>query len=319
MSGRVARRHWICSGTGAAAGLARGRSLHPSAILEPKSRKVPGPSSGVGGDPKHQHNAGHSVAAICMFRAVLHGLGDFSALNVQLRTAVHADDHVRRLLSGFAASTVVRYVGAWNSLLQAIQDLGHSLAWFTEPLLADCLVAASLSKHADTCSGCCAATAIKAVRWLCRVAQVELLEIAYAPLIDSFLKSKIPRDREEAYPLPQSVLHHWERRILDRRSSQSEVLTLGGFLMTAWASLRFADAQRVEFSSLLLDADALRGVCYATKTSFLGQPFGVIRGGLLSTGSHDWICAYLRALDDVCCRHVQDLPADFHPFFVACA
>ena len=282
----------------------RKRSLHPSAILEPKSRKVPEPSSGVGGDPKHQHNAGHSVAAICMFRAVLRGLGDFSALNVQLRTAVHADDHVRRILSGFAASTVVRYVGAWNSLLQTIQDLGHSLACLTEPLLADCLVAASLSKHADTCSGCCATTAIKALRWLCRVAQVELLEIAHAPFIDSFLKSKIPRDRKEAYPLPQCVLHHWERRILDRRSSQSEVLTLGGFLMTAWASLRFADAQRVEFSSLFLDADALRGICYATKTSFLGQPFGVIRGGLLSTGSHDWICTYLRALDDVCCRQV---------------
>ena len=110
---------------------------------------------------------------------------------------------------------------------------------------------------------------------------------AHAPLIDSFLKSKIPRDRKEAYPLPQCVLHHWGRRVLDRRSSQSEVLTLGGFLMTAWASLRFADAQRVEFSSLFLDADALRGICYATKTSFLGQPFGVIRGGLLSTGSHD--------------------------------
>ena len=66
----------------------RKRSLHPSAILEPKSWKVPGPSSGVSGDPKHQHNAGHSVAAICMFPAVLRGLGDFSALNVQLRTAV---------------------------------------------------------------------------------------------------------------------------------------------------------------------------------------------------------------------------------------
>ena len=206
------------------------RSLHPSAILEPKSWKVPEPSSGVGVDPKHQRNAGHSVAAICMFRAVLHGLGDFSALHVQLRTAVHADDHVCRLLSGFAASTVVRYVGAWNSLLQTLQDLGH-LACLTEPLLADCLVAASLSKRADTCSGCCAATAIKAVRWLCRVAQVELLEIAYAPLIDSFLKSKIARDRKEAYLLPQCVLRHWERRILDRRSSQSEVLTLGGFLM----------------------------------------------------------------------------------------
>ena len=89
--------------------------------------------------------------------------------------------------------------------------------------------------------------------------------------------------------------------------------------MTAWASLRFADAQRVEFSSLFLDADALRGICYATKTSFLGQPFGVIRGGLLSTGSHDWICTYLRALDDVCCRQVRDFPADFHPSFLLLA
>ena len=67
-----------------------------------------------------------------MFQAVLRGLGDFSALHVQLRTAVHGDDHVRRILSGFAATTVVRYVGAWNSLLQTIQDLGHSLAGLTE-------------------------------------------------------------------------------------------------------------------------------------------------------------------------------------------
>ena len=70
---------------------------------------------------------------------------------------------------------------------------------------------------------------------------------------------------------------------------------------------------------IFFDADAVKGVCYATKTSFPGQPFGVIRGGLLSTGSHDWICSYLRALDDVCSRHVQDFPAHFHPSFLLLA
>ena len=169
----------------------------------------------------------------------------------------------------------------------------RSLASLTSVQLADALVVLSLARGADPEAGVHSATAIKAIRWVRRNPEVHCLEISYSPLISSFLKSKIPRERKEAVPLSLYVVMHFERRILMQDCTDSEVLLLGSFLILIWASLRFMDGQRVHLRSLSFDGSTLRGSCYQTKTTSHGQPFGLMCQGFLSHGSFTWTYKFL--------------------------
>ena len=77
-------------------------------------------------------------------------------------------------------------------------------------------------------------------------------------------------------------------------------------MATAWASLRFADSQRIEWSSFSFNVATFRGVCYQTKTSWRGQPFGFICSGFLSHGSHSWVAKWLRVLDSLGSQNFRD-------------
>ena len=85
-----------------------------------------------------------------------------------------------------------------------------------------------------------------------------------------------------------------------------DVILLGAILVTVWASLRFSDSQRVEWSSFAFDIVSLRGVAYQTKVSHQGQPFGLITAGFLHHGSHSWVAKGLRVLDSVASSEVRD-------------
>ena len=101
----------------------------------------------------------------------------------------------------FLAATVIRYCSAFSALAATILDMSFSLASLTSVQLADALVVLSLAKGAGPAAGVHSATAIKAIRWVRRNLLIHCLEISYSPLISSFLKSKIPRERKEAAPL----------------------------------------------------------------------------------------------------------------------
>ena len=99
-------------------------------------------------------------------------------------------------------------------------------------------------------------------------------QICFSPLVDSFLKTKLSKDRREAPPLPLWVLFQWERRVLQSAATVYETLMLGAFLLITWAGLRFADAQRLNVDSLVFNFQELRGLVWRSKTMASGHPFG---------------------------------------------
>ena len=184
-----------------------------------------------------------------------------------------------------------------------------------EVQMADVRVTLSLQRKGDPSQGCCCLTAIKAIRWVHRVTDSEFLGVSQGPLISSFLNSKVPRDRKESMPLPLFALVQFERRILSRKCPQHEILVLGALPATCWASLRFADSQRVRWDSLAFDISSSRGVCFQTKTSHQGQPFGLLASGVLSHGSHSWAVKYLQALDALAIAQLRDWTSEPIPAF----
>ena len=85
--------------------------------------------------------------------------------------------------------------------------------------------------------------------------------------------------------------------------------------MCAHCSLRFGDIQRIKPSALSLSAQALRGLCWATKTTCQGQPFARLpfgfRGEDISTS---WLVKWLalsQALDATHAERGDSFVPDF--------
>ena len=250
--------------------------------------------------------AANSKVATELMMQLLAFLGSESGTFNSLQSAVHYHQHIRRVLAGFAATTVIRYITTFNNFARACEDLDVCILEITEVQAADILVTLQLQKREDPALGSSAVTCIKAIRWVRRNAQCNVFEVFFGELISSFLRSKLPKDRCESVPLPLFALVQWERRILQRNTPVVDVILLGAILVTVWASLRFSDSQRVEWSSFAFDIVSLRGVAYQTKVSHQGQPFGLITAGFLHHGSHSWVAKWLRVLDSVASSEVRD-------------
>eukprot|EP00435_Cladocopium_sp_Y103_P038388 s2040_g10.t1 len=229
---------------------------------------------------------------------LLQSLGNCSDTWMLLQSSAHWREHAGRILDGSAPSTALKYISACSTFLQTLTELRVSLTELSEIQMADILITMSLAKSSTGSGGSCAST-IKALRWLHRVAGVSPLQVVHSAMINSFLIQKIPRDRKEAPPLPLWLLVQWERRVLMSSCSILEIILLGSFLLMAWASLRFSDAQRIEMTRMVLTDGELRGVIWRSKTTTLGMPFGAINSGLLSKGAHSWIWKYIKTLDEL--------------------
>ena len=89
-------------------------------------------------------------------------------------------------------------------------------------------------------------------------------------------------------------------------------LLVGGFLLATWGSLRFADLQRIELSSLNLADNCLRGTCRMTKKTRSGQPFAVLLAGFTAdTATSSWVFHWLRAL-----HQAREKLSHFDPDFI---
>ena len=93
-------------------------------------------------------------------------------------------------------------------------------------------------------------------------------------------------------------------------------LMLGAFLLCAHCSLRFGDIQRIRPSSLSLSAQALRGICWATKTTNQGQPFACRPFGFMGIDvSTSWLVKWLdllgQALNATCAEWGDEFQPDF--------
>ena len=252
------------------------------------------------------HSAANSKVAMELMMQLLAFLGSESGTFTSLQSAVHYHQHVRRVLAGFAATTVIRYITTFNNFAKTCEDLDVCILEITEVQAADILVTLQLQKREDPALGSSATTCIKAIRWVRRNTQCCVFEVFFGELISSFLRSKLPKDRCESVPLPLFALVQWERRILQRNTPLVDVILLGATLLTVWASLRFSDSQRVEWSSFAFDVVSLRGVAYQTKVSHQGQPFGLITAGFLHHGGHSWVAKWLRVLDSVASSEIRD-------------
>ena len=114
---------------------------------------------------------------------------------------------------------------------------------------------------------------LKALSWLARIGQIEsLASLLSNPLARAFASPQQPQERKEALPLPLAILASWERKVCAADCTHNLRITLGSFLLAAHTSMRFGDIQRIKIKEISLTQHALRGSCWATKTTKLGQP-----------------------------------------------
>ena len=137
---------------------------------------------------------------------------------------------------------------------------------------------------------------LRGLRWLVKTALMDDV----ATLLNNALiarGSTQPRDRKEAVPVPLWVLINWELHVIHPDTPDWTRLLLGGFLLACWGSLRYADLQRIQVTSLNLAIGALRGTCRMTKTTRSGQPFAVVTSGFVGDSPQSsWIYVWLKAL-----------------------
>ena len=250
-------------------------------------------------------------ACEALFVTLLQACASASLLWMGIKDSPSRTQHLHQLLLALAHTTLTKYLKAVANFLDWLQSFACSLADIAWPCLADFLYAASRSSSEDrACHRLPPLTAIKSLRWFARVAQVPALQEAmHAPLVASYATSGEARDRREAFPLPMALVCEWERKITRHDCPLPLRLWLGGALLCVHASLRWGDAQRIEWSSLSLTSTCLHGTCYRTKTSSQGQPFAVhvcgFTGHLPSTC---WVLAWLKALTEARAAHPQAQP-----------
>ena len=231
------------------------------------------------------------------WRSILLRLGSDSSVFRTLEQSDHPEAHAARLLDQFAASTLLRYFAAWQSFRNTLHSLNLSIADLSEAQLADVLIATSLSKKSDCSAG--SHITIKSIRWVATHAGVQGLRHAWSPLIDSFLRSRIPKELKEALPLSLYTVWQLERRLLMSACSTVETVIIGAILVCMWSGMRFADAQRCSYHSFCFDGTSLRGSCWRTKTSSSGQPWGLLASGFMSLGTFNWVEKWLTTMDDL--------------------
>ena len=230
---------------------------------------------------------------------LLDKLRDTSSLWTETTQSLTPERLRVRAISAYAASSLEAYLSRCTRFLDFLQ--AHNIAFSTLSLveLADYLEAAfaSLAQDRDVCQ-ISPKTTLKALSWLSRMAQVQhLLELLSNPLISTYRIDIKPRDRKEALPIPMACIVSWERLVCKSSTGTQMVLLLGAFLLAYHACLRFGDLQRIRLSSLSLTTQALRGICWTTKTSRSGQPFAVTLTGISGRGpSTSWCLAYLTRL-----------------------
>ena len=233
-----------------------------------------------------------------MWFELLSQLGPLSRIWQETSMSQHQRMHLNRILDNVAPGTAMKYISSCKSFFKTCKALQVDLVSITEVQLADILITMSLSRSTSHGSSSCSSV-IKALRWLLKSAEVGCLQVVHSVLIGTFLNQKVPRDRKQAPPLPLWALVQGERRVLMSNCTVLEIILLGTFLLMAWGSLRFSDAQRLDLQKIIYHDGTMRGVIWRSKTAVSGMPLAVAAEGFLSKGSHNWLWKFLTVLDTV--------------------
>lgn len=279
-------------------------NLPPQPIPRPIAPKAialnPNPVSKI--VTQHDRHIKNRSHAFLLWNQLIQWLTPFSIILQQIAQSSFSRAIHERILAPFADSTIQKYAFLCLTFFQAVADLGYDIESLTSTQFADVLLSLQWSDDDPTMTDTTKSMAhyVKAIRWLQKLTQITLPDL-YQPPISSFCFGDAPH--KESIPFSLFLLTQWERDIIFATEDLSSLLFKGAVLICAWASLRFSDASHIQWSSLVLDPHALRGISWRTKTSKKGMPFGVFPFGFLNDMlvdlSSTWLYRYLILLDRV--------------------
>ena len=249
-----------------------------------------------------------------LFQDLCDAHGRFSEVLSQLSASQHGAAIRKRLLTKVSDTTAARYLRSVQLFFTTFEELGGSLEEVDQGLFLDSFFSLSRSLEDGPLSN--SQNVLKALRWYSKLLRLSVLPDLYSPAF-STLASSSAREKRESVPLPL-VLHAFlEGQVLSPETPVDKALFCGSVLICIGGSLRFADAQHVAWTSLCPSSFSLRGICYRTKTTATGEPFGLIGFGLHSASEEwgaNWLSRWILLLDDVWqglrSRFGQDLVPD---------
>ena len=262
----------------------------------PRLGKLQPPPSGLTTSRDLHHVADAKNSALFAELCELHGT--FSEVLQQLRGSHHGASIKARLLSKVSDTTAARYLRSVQLFFSAFEELGGQLSDIDQGLFLDAFFALSRSTEDGPLSN--SQNVIKALRWYKKLLGLSCLPDLYGPAF-SLLGSAATQEKRESIPLPLCFLAFLERTLLSGSASLEVCIWAGSFLVAISASLRFADSQHIRWSSLCVSHFTLRGICFRTKATQRGAPFGLISFGVASScGTHSGPALVRRRIPIAC-------------------
>jgi hypothetical protein len=203
-------------------------------------------------------------------------LQEHSQLLQQVSDARHPEAHARQAVAGFPSSTLARHLGAWEQWSSWRAGAGINAGVLYELTMGSARDRGRNRRKSVL-------SAITGMRFAARCARAHsLLQSLESLCAQGYLDgSALTCDRRESLPLPLAVIATLERQVASRNCPEHERIFLGTMCAAIWGGLRVSDMQRTAPSTLVLDGDSMRGVCWITKTSRAGQPFGAHAYGFI--------------------------------------
>ena len=203
-----------------------------------------------------------------LWASILVSLGSLSKVFADIGNHANFSSLASIILDAFAASTLHRYLTCISKFLTWCRESDLPLPSISAATVLDVLQGGSRN------SGMKGSTVLKSLQWCRKQADVQAWSFLDSPLIQGWMKSKVPADRRESLPLPLYVVVQWERRLLQANIPLREIIIIGGFLLMIWTGLRFADLQRVTITSVVCSASEIRGDQLAYQDLLQGSAVG---------------------------------------------
>ena len=201
---------------------------------------------------------------------------------------------LEHLLRRISDTTALRYIATCTKVVDSLTALNLPLADPTQVQLLDGVFAMQRTFRRDP--GVHSDNVLKALRWLVKAAILDRWPDLYSGLFSTSSWRALGPKRESV-PLPLAFLLWLETCILFDYWSAHKVALAGAVLLCVYASLRFSDAQHIDFSSIVLDSSSLRAGSFRTKTS-RWMPFGIYIGGLYGRSlQQSWVVRWLHAVE----------------------
>ena len=232
--------------------------------------------------------------ALLLWRDLAVSIAAASASITEILASPMCATLLEHLLRRISDTTALRYIATCAKVIDSITALSLPIADPTQVQLLDAIFAMQRSFRRDP--GVHSDNVLKALRWLVKAALLE----HWPDLYDGLFAASSWRTlgpKKDSVPLPLAFLLWLETCILFDAWSAHKVALAGAILLCVHASLRFSDAQHIDFSSIVIDSSSFRAGSFRTKTS-RWMPFGVYIGGLYVRTLHQsWVMRWLLAVE----------------------